>query len=107
MTIPCKECIGFAICKQKIRQMLEPPDLITYSRVTNCISLYKFMHSLTTRKQINEARSFYDLPNLRGVTRLPDRMLVFDKSSYENHMITVVSHNNDDYNYLRFNKKDC
>lgn len=67
MKIPCKECITFAICKQKIKTMYRP-DLNNYSRLIKCGMLIEYINQAkddnkleTYKDLINEARIFFNL----------------------------------------------
>jgi hypothetical protein len=69
--IPCKQCISYAICNARIKQM-KKPDVTRFSEDTNCIYLQDYIrlnepreeYSLFNCYEIDKARKFFNLPLL-------------------------------------------
>jgi hypothetical protein len=81
--IPCEECISFAICKQRIREELEPSDLTTFGKWINCDSVNKYIDKVKTELSGNErtlevlrARKVFGLPELPKLREYRNRPLV-------------------------------
>ena len=72
MKIPCKECISFAICNAKIKQMITP-DVTRFSMARECDALQSFLrldksdseHYIENKLEIGYARKFFRLPKLK------------------------------------------
>jgi hypothetical protein len=66
MNIPCKECISFAICKQKVTAM-KIPDITRFSLFAKCHYIEKYVDDLDNYRipeyviQINKVRDLYGL----------------------------------------------
>jgi len=57
---PCEECISFAICYARIREV-EIPDIIQYSAERGCEDLRKYVFD-TRGVRITETRLLFGLP---------------------------------------------
>ena len=67
MIIPCKECISFAICRQRIKEWTNPPDVTTYSKMIDCkrISHYVRDHFINNTEVV-KARNLFGLTTKKG-----------------------------------------
>lgn len=103
--IPCEECISFAICKQRIREELNPSDVTTYSKWIECFRAMEYIDNVKSTlwgealvSEVNRARKVFGLPKLQDLKRNYVSCVVIDKTAYKNNVINVVSTNDCDYN---------
>lgn len=114
MIIPCKECISFAICKQRIRQELDPPDVTTFSKWINCdrvVDYIDYVKSHNTadgqNREINKARKLFGLPKVGGLKYPTRELVVVDKKEWDGGVLKVVSINMNDCNTLESDINGC
>ena len=61
MKCPCEECISYAICNARLKEM-EEPDVVKLSSRVNCVSLRSYVCDGTSMSTIRKTRVLYNLP---------------------------------------------
>lgn len=107
MKIPCKECISFAICKQRIKEWTDPPDITTFSRMIDCPPIRHYTDNAWNKLysyDINHLREFFGLPMIKcPPEKYQDHVVVFKIGDSE----ASMSFGNCDCTLVNTYRKDC